>query len=443
MAYNTMNNINPDDQFGDLFGSDDEASDIDDENSQSSVEYRSPHFAETDSPPKSATTTHNDLDNLFGSEEEEEEEEEILHSKQALRHKNTAIESSDEERDKKQQSSDEQEEEEDYDSGYYGQATKQRVEVSLEMPQLPLPSSMNNKYYLAKIPRFLDVEVNPFVPSEFELRLEPGLTAVQQQEAVREQIESTIRWRRVVDEDGLETLQSNSHLVEWDDGKTSLVIGDEYFDVGMKPVGQQEHVYLLAHQTGSGALESQTEFTDHMTFRPSGLKSDTHRHITAQIADNQIKKNKTKMFYTEKDPELMKQELELQENERLKAQKKLELQRRKADMKFGDRGSRRNNDFGDYDTLDYDTHISNNHHQAQDRYEDDFVVDDDEYDEEEERSRESRLAQLKQSGMNKYNKRRHSDEEEEEEDYEEEEEDEEIVVRRPNKRHHLLSDEDE
>ncbi|KAI8876249.1 Leo1-like protein, partial [Backusella circina FSU 941] len=119
-------------------------------------------------------------------------------------------------------------------------------------------------------------------------------------------------------------LESNAHLVEWEDGRVSLMLGTECFDVSVKPMGDHEHAYLLAHQTGSGALESQTEFTDHMTFRPSGLKSDTHRHLTAQIADKQVKKNKTKMYFTEKNPELVKQELENQENERLRAQKKLE-----------------------------------------------------------------------------------------------------------------------
>ncbi|KAL0574526.1 hypothetical protein ABG067_009113, partial [Albugo candida] len=69
---------------------------------------------------------------------------------------------------------------------------------------------------------------------------------------------------------------------------------------------------------------------------PSGLKSDTHRNLTAQIAHKQVKKNKTKMYFTEKDPELMKQELESQENERLRAQKKLEIQRRKMDQRYGD-----------------------------------------------------------------------------------------------------------
>lgn len=233
-------------------------------------------------------------------------------------------------------------------------------------------------------------------------------------------------------------MQSNAHLVEWEDGKVSLMLGDECFDVSNKPVSAHENVYLLAHQTGSGALESHTEFTDRMTFRPSGLKSDTHRYLTAQIADKQIKKTKTKMFFTEKDPELMKQELETLENERLKARKKLEQEQRKDDIRFND--SRR---YHDYDTVDYDDPYASSS-RAQDKYEDDFVVDDVEYEEEEEREREDRLAQLKRSGMDRYKRNRSTyddDEDEEEEDFEDEEE-EEVVVRR-HKKTRMLSDEDE
>lgn len=58
---------------------------------------------------------------------------------------------------------------------------------------------------MAKLPRFLDIDVNPFDRADFEVQVEEGLTAAQEQAAIREQIESTIRWRRV-NEDGLEVI---------------------------------------------------------------------------------------------------------------------------------------------------------------------------------------------------------------------------------------------
>ncbi|KAI8644090.1 Leo1-like protein-domain-containing protein [Parasitella parasitica] len=443
MSFEDNDNSASDHDFGDLFGSEDEASDIDDGRSQSSIEQQN-------SPAPRPAKQSNDLDNLFGSDDESASGDEPEKRQTLKQRRARTPQSSEDERDSGRRSPARDDDDvEDEDDDQYGSHTnkKQRVEVSLEMPQLPVPYSDNNKYYLAKLPRFLDIEVNPFVPEEFQVQIEEGLSEVQVQESIREQIENTIRWRKVL-ENGYETMQSNAHLVEWEDGKVSMMLGDECFDVGSKPVGNQEHAYLLAHQTGSGALESQTEFTDHMTFRPSGLKSDTHRHLTAQIADQQVKKNRTKMFFTEKDPELMKQELESQENERLKAQKKLELQRRKADMRYGDMGSRRNNEFSDYnDVADYSSSHGASGRGAQDRYEDDFVVDDDEYDEEEERSRENRLSQAKSSGMDRYKRSRYNEDEDEDEEDEDEDygidddEDEEVVVRR-HKRNHISSDEE-
>ncbi|KAI9485999.1 MAG: Leo1-like protein-domain-containing protein [Benjaminiella poitrasii] len=444
MSYEDDNKSASDHDFGDLFGSEDEASDIDDGRSQSS-ETNASRSSPTPTPTQTTTSKTNDFDNLFGSSDEEPEEENA-EKIQVLKQRSSRLESSEDEQDVDRQSlNDDEDENEDYRDNEYQSFTKnKRVEVAVELPQLPLPYSDNNEYYLAKLPNYLDIESTPFNAEEFKIHVNQGLSEAQEQESIREQVESTIRWRRVKEND-VETMQSNAHLVEWEDGRMSLMLGDECFDVSSKPVGFHEHVYLLAHQSAAGALESQTELTDYMTFRPSGLMSDTHRYLTAQIADKQVKKNKTKMFFTEKDPERMKHELEAQENERLKAQRKLEQQRRKADMRYSDVGTRRNNDFGDFDELDYPTNYGTSH-RVQDRYEDDFVVDDDEYDEEEERLREDRLSQAKQAGMDRYKRSRHSEEEEEdygsEEEDDDDDDDEEIVVRR-HKRTRILSDEDE
>jgi RNA polymerase-associated protein LEO1 len=91
----------------------------------------------------------------------------------------------------------------------------------------------------------------------------------------------------------------------------SLVLGSEYFDVNVKAMSSEEHHYLLAHQTSSGILESHLRFTNNMSFRPSDLKSDTHRNLTAQIADKHVRKTRTKMFMTEEDPERVKHEAEM------------------------------------------------------------------------------------------------------------------------------------
>jgi RNA polymerase-associated protein LEO1 len=237
------------------------------------------------------------------------------------------------------------------------------------------------------------------------------------------------------------------------------MIGQECFDVVTKSMNGQEYTFLLAHQTSSGVLESHTQFTDHMTFQPSDVHSLTHRHLTAHIAGKHVKKTRTKMFFTEMDPEKQKQELEAQENERLRAARKLDSQRRRTELQFDDSGRLNNYDYGDDEDVggrrarsagagahdDTRGARGGGYVGRGDAYDDDFVVDDEEYDEEEERAREQRLSQLKGSGMERYQRRDDDDEEEEEEEEEEDfddDDDDEIVVRRPKKRH-VETDDDE
>lgn len=73
MSYENDNESASDHDFGDLFGSEDEASDIDDGRSQSSAEGHNSGVAAVTTPPP---TKSNDLDNLFGSDDESESEDE-------------------------------------------------------------------------------------------------------------------------------------------------------------------------------------------------------------------------------------------------------------------------------------------------------------------------------------------------------------------------------
>ncbi|KAI8099570.1 Leo1-like protein-domain-containing protein [Halteromyces radiatus] len=484
--------MSDDQDFTNLFGSDDEASDIDDGRSQTSQQSQtSPQPPSLTQRPQTTVSDNDDddddsdagsdaimytrqqntVDDLFGSEEEEEEEDIVAKrqqrrlQKRAERHTISDVEE-DESRDQQQEDGILYDEEEELGEDEYDMARKQqRVEVELNMPALPIPNSEDGKYFLAKLPRFLDIDMKPFDANTLQLEVEEGMTEAEQLESIRQQVESTIRWRQRFDENGNEKIESNAHFVDWEDGSRSLMIGQECFDVVTKSMSGQEYTFLLAHQTSSGVLESHTQFTDHMTFQPSHVHSLTHRHLTAHIAGKHVKKTRTKMFFTDMDPEKQKQELEAQENERLRAAKKLESQRRRAELQFDDSGRHQDYDYGeDEENMGGGRRRGNGvssrvggirdeergttaggYVGRGDAYDEDFVVDDEDYDEEEEREREQRLAQVKQSGMDRY-RRRHSDEEEEEEEEEEEmeeeeEEEEEVVVRR-HKRRHVESDDE-
>lgn len=73
MSYNDESGSDHD--FGDLFGSEDEASDIDDGRSEQSTHSPVPQRQPTP-PPATTTTTPADVDNLFGSDDESESEPE-------------------------------------------------------------------------------------------------------------------------------------------------------------------------------------------------------------------------------------------------------------------------------------------------------------------------------------------------------------------------------
>lgn len=245
------------------------------------------------------------------------------------------------------------------------------------------------------------MDPNPFEPEAAREAYEQEMQESSQPELLLQQMERTVRWRNGVNENGEEVgyiymcvscgdplidmrytkkkvLETNTHFIEWEDGTTSLMVGKELYDVIKKPIHEEEHLLLLAHQTNSGVLESHAELTHQMTFRPS----ETYRPLTSAAAEK-TKQAKTKMFFTEHDPEQMKQNIEAQENERLKAQRKLENQRRRMDTQY---------------TTGSSSYLYNDYDDEEDEGEDyeeggDYGAE--EYDSAEEEEREARLNRLK------------------------------------------------
>ncbi|KAI7874883.1 hypothetical protein K492DRAFT_211292 [Lichtheimia hyalospora FSU 10163] len=343
--------------FGDLFGSENEESDLEETPSratspetrdrvESDVESQTNHNDQVLGKRPARSQNHDDgieqeVDRFFDEEDEEDNEQE------------------------------------DEDEGDRFQEKKQRIAIDIEMPSLPLPVSSDGKFFLAKLPRFLDVDPNAFEPESTREAYEQEMQESSQPELLLQQMERTVRWRQGVDPNGEEVMETNTHFIEWEDGTTSLMVGKELYDVIKKPIHEEEHLLLLAHQTNSGVLESHAELTHQMTFRPS----ETYRPLTSAAAEK-TKQAKTKMFFTEQDPEQMKQNIEAQENERLKAQRKLENQRRRMDTQYATSSS--SYLYNDYDDED---------DEGEDYEEGDYGAED--YDSAEEEEREARLNRLK------------------------------------------------
>ena len=152
------------------------------------------------------------------------------------------------------------------------------------------------------------------------------------------QVENTIRWRPVKDEQGNDKMddfgqvlrESNARFVKWSDGRCvsivcsckghgqlqvkcardcsmSLHLGGEVFDVyTMQLQGDFNHLFV---RQGTG-LQGQAIFKTKLTFRPHSTDSFTHRKMTMSLADKNAKKQKLKVLpIAGVDPESQRSEM--------------------------------------------------------------------------------------------------------------------------------------
>ncbi|KAJ3114798.1 hypothetical protein HK100_001552 [Physocladia obscura] len=285
---------------------------------------------------------------------------------------------------------------------------EEQVIGSMALPKITAPGRLTTNY-LAKMPNFLSVDPNPFDKASFSKSLtEEDLN----DEEKRLRLENTIRWR--YKDPITKAKDSNARIVRWSDGSFSLLLGSELFDCQLKSMSKDHH-YLAAYHTREGVLESQARLTNTVMFVPSSKNSQTHRRMTAAIAQKHQKETGTKLFATVgHDPVAARREAERREREMAKAAKKMKTERQKTSLLYDNRygtsaeryassgGNRRYDDYSDDD---------NTHRRSSggggvgrsnlDRYEEDFVEDDDieedMSDSEEELRREEKLKASKKN----------------------------------------------
>lgn len=92
----------------------------------------------------------------------------------------------------------------------------------------------------------LAVETHPFDPDYFEEYSEETgeYKDAEGRNHIKLKCENAIRWRKVLDESGKETIESNTKFVRWSDGTMSLYVGSEMFDVTTMPVTEHQHLFL-------------------------------------------------------------------------------------------------------------------------------------------------------------------------------------------------------
>ncbi|KAF9258920.1 hypothetical protein L218DRAFT_875950 [Marasmius fiardii PR-910] len=218
-------------------------------------------------------------------------------------------------------------------------------EAEVSFPNLPMPTNSNGENWVVRMPNFVKMDSKPFHPDTY-IGAEHEDEDVPQTESLREKsmsiklkVENTVRWRWVKDRAGDDVRQSNSRIIRWSDGTLSLRLGKELFDItksvdtagavprhlGAPPSSQSQSqsqsqnaappksqglTYLVAQHKRSQVLQVEAVITGHMSLRPTGMQSETHRMLVRAVGQKHNKVARLRMAPDPQvDPEREKMEL--------------------------------------------------------------------------------------------------------------------------------------
>ena len=216
----------------------------------------------------------------------------------------------------------------------------------LSSPAVPFGAAA--KLHLVRLPNVIGVQANAFhadsyeeeaVAEEAEEVVGQGALLEGQKKkskAVSLMVENVIRWREVKDdgEGGGVRRESNTRLVRWSDGTSSLLIGNECFDVVQSTADPHRNYVYLQHTAVQSSdpddmsdspphnrsrtrplLRSVGAFTGHIKFKVTGIDSDSHRKLKDVLFETHTKKARIVMDYNEINPEKLRMEEEKQARE--------------------------------------------------------------------------------------------------------------------------------
>ncbi|KAJ7089673.1 RNA polymerase II-associated protein [Mycena belliarum] len=227
-------------------------------------------------------------------------------------------------------------------------------EALVEFPNVPVPKSSNDENWVIRMPNFVKVDSKPFHhetytgPEQEEDEAQQAETLREKSMSIKLKVENTVRWRWTKDAEDRDLRQSNSRIIRWSDGTSSLRLGKELFDInqsidtsGGKSFGasqptssakSQGLTYIVAQHKRSQVLQSEALVTGYMTLRPTGMQSETHRMLVRAVGQKHNKVARLRMAPDPTmDPEREKMEL-MKQNAR--------KSKRKADSEDGGRQRR-------------------------------------------------------------------------------------------------------
>jgi RNA polymerase-associated protein LEO1 len=187
------------------------------------------------------------------------------------------------------------------------------------------PSPHIQSMCITKMPNLVGVQTTAFDEIEYSKR--------QEDEDYGKAAYNLIRWRYKTnaagdlvrgDKDGDDALirESNTRLVEWEDGSYTMHVGEEVFAIEMTNVSQSNgfpgssgYLYLSSQaasykEDGTPAgtvLECMGAIGQRMQIKPTSLQSEAHKILTHGIRQKTIKAARIAEFVTQHDPEKEKQ----------------------------------------------------------------------------------------------------------------------------------------
>jgi RNA polymerase-associated protein LEO1 len=281
---------------------------------------------------------------------------------------------------------------------------------TLRVPATSRPSD-STTLHVTKLPNLMGLQPQPFDPATF-------LPAVEEEEFGAAMASTLVRWRyakeKANDDDNTTAttasrpMESNSRMVEWEDGSWTLHVGTDSFEMAFKDHSKQgfpgfNGFLYQSHQAHVAAPDGEDSNDDpaanattvlacvapirsRVTVHPSSLQSTAHQSLTVAVRQKTLKQARIATLATQDDPELVKQE-------RIRAADDLQKARSKAGERAatggrrggGGRQPRMSRDYLEEQDQAYDTtNIRGMKRQAREGDDFDDYGDDDDDDEEDE-----------------------------------------------------------
>ncbi|GJQ13786.1 hypothetical protein GpartN1_g5577.t1 [Galdieria partita] len=174
----------------------------------------------------------------------------------------------------------------------------------------------NKRVYLAKLPSTVGVE--PYAFQEWKEK-----TSQQDESDGGRDSMLRIRYRKIGN-----NWESNTRLVRWEDGSSSLFIGNECFDVIQQDISGESQLFLFRRQPTAQAAECR--ISHKLKIQPASVSLGIQRKLGTY--EKFAKERKVKMAEMDRAPELEEQKLAQLEHERARAQARLEAKRRRKEQ---------------------------------------------------------------------------------------------------------------